>query len=84
MPYERLIGIIDRAGCDLANDKRLTLDEKVDQWVELLKWALPLIPDDRQHFKAHVQESIRNPTEKDFISRQGKRLSLKKAAMKSV
>ena len=68
IPFERLKGIIDRVGCALAKDKQLTIDEKIEQWIDLLKWALPLVPDDRQHFKAQVRESIENPTEKDFIS----------------
>ena len=68
MSFERIKGIIDRAGVEIANDKKLTINQKVDKWIELLKWALPLIPDNEQHFKAQIQESIKNPSEKDFIS----------------
>lgn len=68
MCFERLKGILDRAGCDLANNPKLTIEEKIDQWVSLLKWAMPLVPDDKQHFKAQLRQSIENPTEKDFIS----------------
>ena len=69
IPYEHLTGIIDNVGYGLAKDENLTLEEKIAQWVELLRWALPLIPDEHQHFKSVVRESIRNPTEKDFITK---------------
>ena len=67
IPREKLIGIIDRAGIDLARNDKLTTDEKIVVWIDMLKWALPLIPKDEQHFKAQIQECIDNPNEKDFI-----------------
>lgn len=65
----RLKGLIDNIGYRLANDDKISTEEKIEGWVETLKWALPLIPDDEQHFKNQVRESINNPTERDFIER---------------
>ena len=69
MPYERLKGIIDTVGQKLAVDQNLSLDEKISQWVDLLKWVLPHVPDDQQHMKAHLTEAINNPSEWDFMEK---------------
>ena len=69
LSYERIVGIIDTLGAKLANDPKLSLEEKIKQWVDILKWVLPLIPPDRQHFKASVKESIENPSQWDFMEK---------------
>ena len=67
IPWSRLKGIIDDAGYNIANDKNSTTEEKVDAWVDLLKWALPLIPDEDQNAIELIQNGISNPSEKDFM-----------------
>lgn len=62
IPWSRLKGIIDDAGYNIANDKNSTTKEKVDAWVDLLKWALPLIPDDDQNAIELIQNGISNPS----------------------
>ena len=78
LPYERIKGIIDNAGFDIAQSEQLSLEEKIEKWVELLKWAHPLIPDDQQRFKSQVQQAIENPSEKDFIDRKRQRIKAPK------
>ena len=70
VPYERLKGIIDTVGQKLARDENLSIEEKKQQWVDLLLWVLPHIPDDEQHMKAKLTEAINNPSEWDFIEKQ--------------
>lgn len=65
--YNQILNMIDDFGYNLANDKNATTEEKLEAWVDLLKSVLPLIPEEQQHFKAQVKESIENPTEWDFM-----------------
>ena len=69
IPYERLKGIIDTVGQKLARDENLNIEEKKQQWVDLLLWVLPHIPDDEQHMKAKLTEAINNPSEWDFMEK---------------
>lgn len=74
IPYERLIGIIDNVGNKLARDEKLSPEDKLTQWVDLLLWVLPHIPDDEQHMKANLTQSINNPSQWDFMKKpEGKR-----------
>lgn len=66
---ERLKGILDNVGYSLAQDNDMKTDEKVKRWVNMLKWALPLIPDEEQSFKSHVQNAINNPSIWDFTKK---------------
>jgi len=66
---ERIVGIINQVGCKIANDLKLTHDKAIEQWVDLLKWILPHIPDDDQNLKAQVQTTIDNPSIWDFTEK---------------
>ena len=67
--YERIVGIINTLGSKIADDPKLSIDEKVEQWVDILKWVYPHIPNDKQHFKASVKESIESPSQWDFMEK---------------
>ena len=69
IPVERLKGIINNVGINLADDKKMPIKKKIKNWVNILKWALPLIPDDEQAFRNSVQEGIKNPSEWDFMEK---------------
>ena len=69
IPHERLVAIIDNAGYDLARDQEISVKEKIARWVELLKWAYPLIGDEYQSLKSQIKESIANPSEWDFTDK---------------
>ena len=66
IPWETLKGIIDQIGYNIANDPKATIEQKIDGWVELLKWAIDLVPEDQ---KPRMQESIDNPNQWDFIEK---------------
>lgn len=69
IPYEILKSIIDKTGSRLACDEEMSIERKVDEWVEFLKWAITHIPADEQHAKAQMKESINNPCQWDFMER---------------
>lgn len=65
----RLKSILDHVGYTLAQDDDIEPDEKVKRWVNMLKWALPLIPDEEKSFISHVQQGIKNPSQWDFMEK---------------
>ena len=67
--FEMLCSLINRFGLKLADDLDATVEEKVEAWVDYLKWIFPHIPDDQQHFKAQVQEMIDDPSQWDFMEK---------------
>ncbi|RKU25876.1 hypothetical protein C6499_14200 [Candidatus Poribacteria bacterium] len=69
IPTERLKNIINNMGHRVNNDRNATTEQKLAGWIDILKWALPLIPDDEQHFKSIVQNSIENPSQWDFMEK---------------
>ena len=73
--YERIVGIINTLGSKIADDPKLSVEEKTEQWIDTLKWVYPHIPNDKQHFKASVQESIKNPCQWDFMEKPKQRNS---------
>ena len=70
--YERILGLINNIGIKLASDLKLSVEEKVEQWIDFLKWVFPHIPEDQQHFKTRVQDMIENPSEWDFMEKPKK------------
>ena len=69
IPIKRLKSMIDDMGHRVNNDRNATTEQKLEGWIDILKWALPLIPDDEQHFKSIVQNSIENPSQWDFMEK---------------
>ena len=73
IPVERLKSIINLNGVSLAKDD-IPIKEKIKRWVNMLKWAFPLIPDHEKTFKSTVRKAIRNPSLWDFMEKpQSKR-----------
>ena len=70
IPWERLKGIIDQIGGNIAKDPNTTIDQKMEAWLETLKWALPLIPAEDHDKKELLINCIENPSQSDFMQKQ--------------
>jgi len=58
--------VVDRVGYGLAQDKTLTPDEKLKEWVKVLQWGLPLLPACFTQTRWHFQNAIENPRHEDY------------------
>lgn len=67
--YENIKTVIDDIGYKIAMDSDLSLEEKIRQWVDLLKWVLPHIPKERRFLRECVEESIKTPNQWDFMEK---------------
>ena len=66
LPYARISAIINGTGYKLTHDNKKSIDAKLIEWVETLRWLYPLIPDEHQTLKVKVRGAIDNPSPKDF------------------
>ena len=72
IPFKYLIDFIDDIGDRIADDESLTTDQKIKEWIAILKWAIPFIPKEHEKSKNIIQDAIRNPSEKDFMRPKAK------------
>lgn len=72
IPFKHLIDFIDDVGDRIADNESLTTKDKISEWVAILNWGIPLVPDEYQKAKAIMQEAILYPSEKDFMRAKAK------------
>ena len=64
--FEAICGLVDRVGEDLAQDGILTEMQKLGEWVDVLRWAVKLIPEGYEKSRLHLLGAIENPQVGDF------------------
>ena len=75
--------VINKIGCKIAEDPNATVKEKIEGWVDLLKSVLPHIPEENEKFRQHVQGSIDNPSQWDFMEKPKRHIAKKGKAFHS-
>ena len=65
--YETIKTVIDNVGHELATDMEMPTAEKLDKWVEILKWGLEELPLRKYEIMGEsLREAIKNPKRQDF------------------
>ncbi len=64
--YEVIKKTIDNFGYELSEDDTLSDDEKLREWVDILKWGVEMLPAGFEKTRELLLEGIANPRHSDY------------------
>lgn len=64
--YKAIKELVDRVGYGLAQDKMLTFDEKLKEWVAMLTSTVKLLPKGYEKTREIFLEAIAHPRHEDY------------------